>query len=74
MCGIVAATANRNVTDIIVNGLKTLEYRGYDSAGIAINEKNHHISIRKQAGKLNKLIENLKIYPVLGHSGIGHTR
>ncbi len=74
MCGIVAATANRDVTDIIINGLKTLEYRGYDSAGIAINEKNHHISIRKQAGKLNKLIENLKIHSVCGHSGIGHTR
>ncbi len=74
MCGIVAATANRDVTDIIINGLKTLEYRGYDSAGIAINEENHHISIRKQAGKLNKLIENLKIHPVSGHSGIGHTR
>ncbi len=74
MCGIVAATANRDVTDIIINGLKTLEYRGYDSAGIAINEKNHRISIRKQAGKLNKLIENLKIHPVCGHSGIGHTR
>ncbi len=74
MCGIVAATANRDVTDIIINGLKTLEYRGYDSAGIAINEENHHISIRKQAGKLNKLIENLKNHPVSGHSGIGHTR
>lgn len=74
MCGIVAATANRDVTDIIINGLKTLEYRGYDSAGIAINEENHRISIRKQAGKLNKLIENLKIHPVCGHSGIGHTR
>ena len=74
MCGIVAATANRDVTDIIINGLKTLEYRGYDSAGIAINEENHHISIRKQAGKLNKLIENLKTHPVSGHSGIGHTR
>jgi glucosamine--fructose-6-phosphate aminotransferase (isomerizing) len=74
MCGIVAATANRDVTDIIINGLKTLEYRGYDSAGIAINEENHHISIRKQAGKLNKLIENLKIHPVSGRSGIGHTR
>lgn len=74
MCGIVAATANRNVTDIIINGLKTLEYRGYDSAGIAINEKNHHISIRKQAGKLNNLIENLKTHPLSGRSGIGHTR
>ena len=73
MCGIVAATANRNVVDIIVKGLKTLEYRGYDSAGIAINA-NDQIEIRKQAGKLNNLIEQLKTHPVEGHSGIGHTR
>ena len=73
MCGIVAATANRNVVDIIINGLKTLEYRGYDSAGIAINS-NGTIEIRKQAGKLNNLIKQLKEHPVAGHSGIGHTR
>lgn len=73
MCGIVAATANRNVTDIIINGLKTLEYRGYDSAGIAIN-CDDQIEIRKKAGKLNNLIEDLKVHPVSGHSGIGHTR
>ena len=74
MCGIVAATAKRDITAIIINGLKTLEYRGYDSAGIAINEDNNHISIRKQAGKLNNLIENLQTHPLSGHSGIGHTR
>ncbi|MCF6318071.1 MAG: glutamine--fructose-6-phosphate transaminase (isomerizing) [Proteobacteria bacterium] len=73
MCGIVAATANRNIVDIIINGLKTLEYRGYDSAGIAINH-NNRIEIRKKAGKLNKLISQLKEHPVSGHSGIGHTR
>jgi glucosamine--fructose-6-phosphate aminotransferase (isomerizing) len=73
MCGIVAATANRNVVDIIINGLKTLEYRGYDSAGIAINCDNQ-IEIRKQAGKLNNLVEDLQVHPVTGHSGIGHTR
>ncbi len=73
MCGIVAATANRNITDIIVNGLKTLEYRGYDSAGIAINH-NGHLSIRKQAGKLVNLITQLESSPVSGISGIGHTR
>ncbi len=73
MCGIVAATANRNVVDIIINGLKTLEYRGYDSAGIAINH-NNRIEIRKKAGKLNKLISQLKEHPVSGNSGIGHTR
>ena len=74
MCGIVAATANRDIVDIIINGLKTLEYRGYDSAGVAINNNDKHIEIRKQAGKLNNLIEQLKTQPVSGHSGIGHTR
>jgi glucosamine--fructose-6-phosphate aminotransferase (isomerizing) len=76
MCGIVAATAKRDIVDIIINGLKTLEYRGYDSAGIAINQQNKpgQIEIRKQAGKLNNLVEELKKSPVSGHSGIGHTR
>lgn len=73
MCGIVAATANRNVVDVIINGLKTLEYRGYDSAGIAINQ-NQQIEIRKQAGKLKNLIKQITEYPISGHSGIGHTR
>ncbi len=73
MCGIVAATANRNIVGIILNGLKTLEYRGYDSAGIAINH-NNKIEIRKQAGKLKNLVEQLESYPVQGNSGIGHTR
>ncbi len=73
MCGIVAATANRNVVDIIINGLKTLEYRGYDSAGIAINS-NGTVEIRKQAGKLNNLIQQLTEHPISGQSGIGHTR
>lgn len=74
MCGIVAATAKRDIVDIIINGLKTLEYRGYDSAGIAINSNNKHIEIRKQAGKLNNLITQLKEHPISGKSGIGHTR
>ncbi len=77
MCGIVAATANRNIVDIIINGLKTLEYRGYDSAGIAINGEAEHgsnLQIRKQAGKLLNLIEQIETAPLSGHSGIGHTR
>ena len=73
MCGIVAATAKRNVVDIILQGLKTLEYRGYDSAGIAINH-NNTIEIRKQAGKLTNLVQQLENQPIAGHSGIGHTR
>ncbi len=73
MCGIVAVTANRNVVDIILNGLKTLEYRGYDSAGIAINHEGN-LSIRKQAGKLINLTKQLDDMPIKGTSGIGHTR
>ncbi len=73
MCGIVAASANRNVVDLIVNGLQTLEYRGYDSAGIAVIEGDA-ITIKKQAGKLAKLKAQLEQEPVSGHSGIGHTR
>lgn len=73
MCGIVAATAKRNIVDIILNGLSTLEYRGYDSAGIAINS-NNQIEIRKQAGKLKNLTDQLENSPVSGYSGIGHTR
>lgn len=77
MCGIVAATANRNIVSIIINGLKTLEYRGYDSAGIAINditEQGCDLQIRKQAGKLSNLIDQIENAPLSGHSGIGHTR
>ncbi len=73
MCGIVAVSANRNVVDVIVHGLQTLEYRGYDSAGIAIIEGDQ-IAIRKQAGKLSNLKQELKESPVAGHVGIGHTR
>ena len=73
MCGIVAASAKRNVVDIIINGLQTLEYRGYDSAGIAVIEGDG-ITIKKQAGKLAKLKAQLANEPVSGYSGIGHTR
>ncbi len=73
MCGIVAASARRNVVELIMNGLKTLEYRGYDSAGIAIIEGSG-ITIKKQAGKLAKLQTQLNEEPVSGNSGIGHTR
>ncbi len=73
MCGIVAVSANRNVVDVIVHGLQTLEYRGYDSAGVAI-VSGEEIAIRKQAGKLSKLKQELLDHPVTGHVGIGHTR
>jgi len=73
MCGIVAVAAEKPVVDIIMNGLQTLEYRGYDSAGIAIIT-NAGIAIRKQAGKLSNLRAEIEAKPVTGQVGIGHTR
>jgi glucosamine--fructose-6-phosphate aminotransferase (isomerizing) len=73
MCGIVGYIGPQNATPIILNGLKKLEYRGYDSAGLAVIQ-NNHIEIRRDVGKLNKLVELVAEIPVSGHVGIGHTR
>jgi glucosamine--fructose-6-phosphate aminotransferase (isomerizing) len=73
MCGIVGYIGPQNATPIILNGLKRLEYRGYDSAGLAVIQ-NDHIEIRRDVGKLNKLAELVSEIPVSGHVGIGHTR
>ncbi|MGH2583016.1 MAG: glutamine--fructose-6-phosphate transaminase (isomerizing) [Anaerolineales bacterium] len=73
MCGIVGYIGPRDATPIILNGLKRLEYRGYDSAGIAVLE-NSHIEVRRDAGKLDKLVTMVKEQPLHGHLGIGHTR
>ena len=73
MCGIVAASARRNIRDILIAGLHTLEYRGYDSAGIAIQQGSHLIRLRA-AGKVKDLEALLQTSPVDGHCGISHTR
>jgi glutamine---fructose-6-phosphate transaminase (isomerizing) len=73
MCGIVGYVGSRDATPIILNGLKRLEYRGYDSAGLAVLE-NGQIEIRRDAGKLERLESLLRRDPVRGHIGIGHTR
>lgn len=73
MCGIVGYIGLQNATPIILNGLKRLEYRGYDSAGLAVIQ-NNHIEVRRDVGKLNKLAELVSEIPVAGHVGIGHTR
>ena len=73
MCGIVGYIGEQNATPIILNGLKRLEYRGYDSAGIAVLQ-NSHIELRKDAGKLDKLVEMVYRQPIEGKVGIGHTR
>lgn len=73
MCGIVGYIGPRDATPIILNGLKRLEYRGYDSAGLAVIE-NGEIVVRRDAGKLGKLVELVDQAPVSGSPGIGHTR
>jgi len=73
MCGIVGYIGPRDATPIILNGLKRLEYRGYDSAGLAVLE-NGHIAVRRDAGKLARLSALVEESPVHGHVGIGHTR
>lgn len=73
MCGIVGYIGPRDATPIILNGLKRLEYRGYDSAGIAVL-KDDQLEVRKDAGKLSQLIDLVNKSPITGAPGIGHTR
>jgi glutamine---fructose-6-phosphate transaminase (isomerizing) len=73
MCGIVGYIGERDATEIIMNGLKKLEYRGYDSAGVAVNTGSK-IDIRRDAGKLENLEQLIRTDPIHGKIGIGHTR
>ncbi len=73
MCGIVGYIGPQNATPIVLEGLKKLEYRGYDSAGLAVLT-NHHIEVRRDSGKLSRLVELLQEQPITGKVGIGHTR
>ncbi len=74
MCGIVGYVGPHNATPIILEGLKRLEYRGYDSAGLAVIQSNGSIAVRREVGKLSALMEMVANMPVQGRLGIGHTR
>lgn len=74
MCGIVGAIANRDVAEILLEGLKRLEYRGYDSAGLAIISPQGELQRVRRVGKVNKLKEALDSKPLKGSIGIAHTR
>ncbi len=74
MCGIVGAVAERNVVPILIDGLKRLEYRGYDSAGVAVLNGTRHLKRLRTVGKVRMLQEALVDNPTEGHLGIAHTR
>src|SRR5688572_8603635 len=73
MCGIVGYVGPRDAAPIIMDGLERLEYRGYDSAGVAVLEDGQ-IEVRREVGKLDGLTRMVEMYPVCGNLGIGHTR
>ena len=74
MCGIVGYVGNKEVVPLIIDGLRKLEYRGYDSAGIAVADGKHHLELRRAEGKLRNLEEVIRLKPLEGSYGIGHTR
>jgi glucosamine--fructose-6-phosphate aminotransferase (isomerizing) len=74
VCGIVGYIGSKRVVPLILDGLKRLEYRGYDSAGIAVVGEDGHLNIRRAPGKLKNLEESIRISPLDGVYGIGHTR
>jgi glutamine---fructose-6-phosphate transaminase (isomerizing) len=74
MCGIVGAVAERNVTPILLEGLRRLEYRGYDSAGIAVINDDKCLDRVRRVGKVENLSKSLKENPIKGFVGIAHTR
>lgn len=73
MCGIIGYVGNKNASEVILDGLKRLEYRGYDSAGIAVFN-NSEIVIQRTEGKLDRLVKVVSEHPMKGTVGIGHTR
>lgn len=74
MCGIVGAVAQRDVAEILVEGLHRLEYRGYDSAGVAVLNADQQMQIVRRVGKVKALDDAIEAKPLLGGTGIAHTR
>lgn len=74
MCGIVGYVGQKRVVPVIIDGLRRLEYRGYDSAGIAVAGNGDGLQVRRAEGKLRNLEEVIRLKPLDGTYGIGHTR
>ena len=74
MCGIVGAVSERDIVPVLVDGLRRLEYRGYDSAGVAIVNGKNKISLSRTVGKVAELEEKLAKNPLQGLIGVAHTR
>jgi glucosamine--fructose-6-phosphate aminotransferase (isomerizing) len=74
MCGIVGYIGDKQVVPVILEGLQRLEYRGYDSAGIAVGDGQGHLEVRRASGKLRNLEQAVREQPLQGTYGIGHTR
>ena len=74
MCGIVAGAARREISEILLEGLRRLEYRGYDSAGMALIDNEHNLQLHKKQGKVRELEKAQELQPYFGCTGIAHTR
>ena len=74
MCGIVGVVAQRNATPILIRGLQRLEYRGYDSSGLAIVRADGALIRLREVGKVQNLVDAVERTPVTGGTGIAHTR
>jgi glucosamine--fructose-6-phosphate aminotransferase (isomerizing) len=74
MCGIVAAAARREVSEILLEGLRRLEYRGYDSAGMALIDNEQNLQLHKRQGKVAELEKAQALQPYFGCTGVAHTR
>lgn len=74
MCGIVAAAAKREVSEILLEGLRRLEYRGYDSAGMALVDTGQSLQLHKYPGKVKALEDANQLNPITGYRGVAHTR
>ena len=74
MCGIVGYVGNKPVVPLILEALRRLEYRGYDSAGVAVVSEREGLQVRRAEGKLRNLEEAIRLNPLEGSYGIGHTR